>query len=29
MGFFDLIATCGVCGNEVGLNRYKVKKSDA
>ncbi|WML26266.1 PH domain-containing protein [Neobacillus sp. OS1-33] len=29
MGFFDRKAICGVCSNEVGLNRYKVKKSDA
>lgn len=28
MGFFDLKAICGICENEVGLNRYKVKKSD-
>jgi hypothetical protein len=29
MGFFALKVVCGVCENEVGLNRYKVKKSDA
>ncbi|MGU8907281.1 PH domain-containing protein [Clostridium perfringens] len=29
MGFFDLKATCSVCNNEVGLNRFKVKKSNA
>lgn len=29
MGFFDRKATCGVCNEEVGLNRFKVKKSDA
>jgi hypothetical protein len=29
MGFFDLKAVCGVCNNDVGMNRYKVKKSDA
>ena len=23
MGFFSLSATCGCCGREVGLNRYK------
>jgi hypothetical protein len=28
MGFFDLKTICGVCGREVGLNRYKVKKSN-
>lgn len=28
MGFFDLKATCGICNNEVGLNRYKIKKSN-
>lgn len=28
MGFFDLKATCGCCGKECGLNRYKIKKSD-
>ncbi len=29
MGFFSLIATCGVCGREVGWNRYKVALDDA
>lgn len=29
MGFFDLKAICGVCGNEAGLNRFKIRKSDA
>lgn len=29
MGFFDLKAQCGVCGKEVGMNRYKIRKSDA
>ncbi|WP_150541927.1 DUF4428 domain-containing protein, partial [Clostridium perfringens] len=29
MGFFDLKATCSVCNNEVGLNRFKVKKYNA
>lgn len=29
MGFFDLKAICAVCDNEVGLNRFKIKKSDA
>lgn len=29
MGFFDLKATCSICNNEVGLNRFKVKKSNA
>ncbi|MFP7486370.1 PH domain-containing protein [Priestia filamentosa] len=29
MGFFDRKAICGVCDQEVGLNRYKVKKSNA
>jgi hypothetical protein len=29
MGFFDLKVVCGVCENAVGLNRFKVKKSDA
>ena len=28
MGYFDLKAICGACGKEIGLNRYKVKKSD-
>lgn len=28
MGYFDLKVTCGVCNQEVGLNRYKLKKSD-
>ncbi len=27
MGFFDLKATCGVCGQTVGLNRHKIIKS--
>ncbi len=29
MGFFDLKAICGVCGKEVGMNRFKVLKSNA
>ncbi|KZE39852.1 hypothetical protein AV656_00745 [Bhargavaea cecembensis] len=29
MGFFDLKAICGVCNDEVGLNRVKVKRSNA
>ncbi|MFD4853896.1 PH domain-containing protein [Bacillus mycoides] len=29
MGFFDMKAVCGVCSSKVGLNRYKVKKSNA
>ncbi|MEK4578926.1 MULTISPECIES: PH domain-containing protein [Bacillus] len=29
MGFFSLKVVCGVCDNKVGLNRYKVKKSNA
>ncbi|KQL52679.1 hypothetical protein AN964_03500 [Heyndrickxia shackletonii] len=29
MGFFDLKAVCGVCENTVGMNRYKVRKSNA
>lgn len=29
MGYFDLKAICSCCGEEIGLNRYKVKKSDA
>ncbi|WP_328141668.1 PH domain-containing protein [Priestia aryabhattai] len=29
MGFFDRKVICGVCDEEVGLNRYKLKKSDA
>ncbi len=29
MGFFDLKAICGVCDKEVGLNRFKIKKSNA
>ena len=29
MGFFNKKAVCGICGKEIGLNRYKVKKSDA
>lgn len=28
MGYFDLKVICGVCNNETGLNRYKIKKSD-
>lgn len=28
MVFFDLKTTCGICNNETGLNRYKVKKSN-
>ena len=29
MGFFDRTAICGVCNKEIGLNRFKVRKSDA
>lgn len=29
MGFFSAKAQCGVCGKEVGLNRWKIKQSDA
>ncbi|MEK4131136.1 DUF4428 domain-containing protein [Solibacillus sp. FSL W8-0474] len=29
MGFFDLKATCGVCNQQVGLNRFKLRKSNA
>mgnify|MGYP003461922292 FL=1 len=29
MVFFSLKAVCGACNKEVGLNRYKIKKSDA
>ncbi|WP_027625561.1 SHOCT domain-containing protein [Clostridium lundense] len=29
MGFFDLKAVCGVCGKEVGWNRFKIKRSNA
>lgn len=29
MGFFSPKAQCGICGKEVGLNRYKIRKSDA
>ena len=29
MGFFSAKAQCGVCGKTVGLNRYKIHKSDA
>lgn len=29
MGFFDLKVFCGVCDKEIGLNRYKIKKSNA
>lgn len=28
MGFFSSKATCGCCGKECGLNRYKIKRSD-
>ena len=28
-GFFSLKAVCGVCENEVGLNRFKIKKSNS
>ncbi len=28
MGFFDAKIVCGICGEEVGLNRFNVKKSD-
>ena len=29
MGFFSLKATCGVCGREVGWNRYKIAMDNA
>jgi len=29
VGFFARKAICGVCNEEVGLNRFKIKKSDA
>jgi len=29
MGFFSLSATCGICGNTCGLNRFRLKKSDS
>ncbi|MFD1357653.1 PH domain-containing protein [Fictibacillus halophilus] len=29
MGFFSLKVTCGACDGDVGLNRFKIKKSDA
>lgn len=29
MGFFSAKAVCGACGMEVGLNRFKIKQSDA
>ena len=29
MGFFSLKATCGVCGREVGMNRYKIAMDNA
>lgn len=29
MGFFDRKVICGICDQEVGLNRYKIKKSNA
>lgn len=29
MGFFDRKAICGVCNEEVGLHRFKLKKSNA
>ena len=29
MGFFSLKAVCGVCGNECGLNRFRIKRSDS
>ena len=29
MGFFDKNAICGICGKKIGLNRYKIKKSNA
>ena len=29
MGFFDRKAICGVCNEEVGLNRFKIRKSNA
>jgi len=29
MGFFSLKVNCGVCGNEVGLNRFSIPKSNA
>ena len=27
MGFFSLFATCAICGEEVGLNRYLIGKT--
>ncbi len=29
ISFFDLKATCSICNNEVGLNRFKIKKSNS
>ena len=29
MGFFSLKATCGVCGREVGMNRYRIAMDNA
>lgn len=29
MGFFDLKAVCGCCGKTCGLNRFKIKQSNA
>lgn len=29
MGFFDRKAICGICNEEIGLNRFKLKKSNA
>ena len=27
MGFFDLKATCAICGKEIGLNRFRIGKT--
>jgi ribosomal protein L37AE/L43A len=29
MGFFDKKAVCEICGKEIGMNRYRIKKSDS
>jgi ribosomal protein L37AE/L43A len=29
MGFFDSKEVCGICGKETGLNRFKIKQSNA
>lgn len=28
MGFFSLKKNCSICGDEIGLNRYEIKKSN-